>query len=141
MRDTPRLENAYRSFGNVMHVENWFKAECFAPPVMRNADAAGKVIEVTKITGKPLWYLPVVQLEYRPAERLSMNTKLDTALIYCNKWTDKISADTITDLKKMARKKNKKDWRVELIGAFESLTYQRQGRNKWVLIEIAKGYA
>lgn len=138
--DTPKLENAYRKFGNVAYVESWFKAECFAPPIMRNADGIGKVVGVTKITGKPLWYLPVVQLEYRPAERLRMNQKLDFALIYCNKLT-KISAATALELEKIARKKPKKDWRVELISAFESLTYQRQGRKKWLLVEIGKGYA
>jgi len=141
MQDTHRIENAYRSFGNVKYVDHWFKAECFAPPIMRNADEAGRVIEVTKVTGKPLWYLPVVQLEFRPAERLSMNRLLDFALIHCNKWTDKILASTALELEKIARKKPKKAWRVELVSAFESLIYQRQGRNKWVLIDIGKGYA
>lgn len=140
MIDTPKLENAYRKFSNVAHVEGWFKAKCFAP-VMRNADAAGTVVSVTKLTGKPLWYLPVVQLSYRPMERLKMSESLDFAIIYCGKSYPKISPSKAMDLELIARKKPKKDWRVELISAFESLIYQRQGRNKWVLVEVGMGYA
>lgn len=141
MNETPRLEKAYRRFGNVAFVDHWFKAECFAPPVMRNADTAGKVFEVTKLTGKPLWYLPVIQLEYRAAERLRMDQSLEFALIMCGRKYVMQEVKTARDLELIARRKPKKDWRVELISAFESLTYQRQGRNKWVLVKIGKGFA
>lgn len=140
MYETPRLENAYRKFANTMHVEHWFKAECFAPPMVRNSDGIGHVVEVTR-GRQPIWYLPIIQLEYRPMERLKMSDRLDFSLIYCGKSYPKIEPHTVMDLERIARKKPKRDWRVELISAFESLTYQRQGRNKWVLVEIGKGFA
>lgn len=140
MYETPRLENAYTKFGRTMHVEHWFKAACFAPPIMRNADEVGCIIEVTK-GRQPLWYLPIIQLEYRPAERLKMDAMLDFSLIYYGKSYPKISPRTAADLELIARKKPKRDWRVELISAFESLTYQRQGRSKWVLVKMGKGFA
>lgn len=136
MKDTERLKNAYREFGNVMHVEHWYKAPGLIGIMRPIVDSKTK-----EFNSKPKHFQRVIQLELRPAERLNMNQSLNFALIYCNKWTDKISASTASELEKIARKKPKKDWRVELIDAFESLTYQRQGRNKWVLIEIGKGYA
>ena len=141
IKDTSRLENAYAKFGNVAHVEGWFRADCFKANFIRIAEKAGSIIDVTQKKGKPLWYLPVIQLEYRPAERLKMNALLDFSLIYCGKSYPKISPQTAMYLERIARKKPKRDWRVELISAFKSLTYQRQGRNKWVLVEIGKGYA
>jgi hypothetical protein len=141
IKDTSRLENAYAKFGNVAYVEGWFQADCFKADTIRVAVKSGSIVEVTKKTGKPLWYLPVLQLEYRPLERLKMSACLDFSLIYCGKSFPKISPRTARDLELIARKRSQKDWRVELISAFESLTYQRQGRNKWVLVEVGKGYA
>jgi len=139
-RETEHLENAYRRFGNIAYVDHWFGADCFKPPVMRNADGRGKLKKV-KVAGRPFWMEPAIQLEVRRYERLSMKKRLDAFLITIDGlYPDIFPKDTRT-LEKIARKEPGKDWRIEIIDAFESLTYQRQGTNKWLLIEMGKGYA
>jgi hypothetical protein len=140
IKGTSKLENAYAKFGNVAHVEGWFQADCFKADTIRVAEKVRPIRDVTH-GRQPLWYLPVIQLEYRPAERLKMSAPLDFSLIYCGRSFPKISPRIAMDLERIARKKPRKDWRVELISAFESLTYQRQGRNRWFLVEVSKGYA
>lgn len=135
--DTPSLSAAYDKFGNVVKVEHWFKAECFMPGI-RIATGPGKSI---KINGKPDWWLPPFRVDGFKLPHLRMNTKLDACLVMRNKSYPDIFPSSAIELEKIARKKPKHNWRVELISAFESLTYQRQGRNKWVLIETGKGYA
>jgi hypothetical protein len=135
--DTSSLDNAYHKFGNVAKVDHWFKAKCFTLE-MRVATGPGKSI---KINGKPDWWQPPFRVDGFKLPHLLMSAKLDACLIMRNKSYPNINPSIALELEKIARKKPKHDWRVELISAFESLTYQRQGRNKWVLIEVGKGYA
>lgn len=142
-KETKTLENAYKKFGNVQYVDEWFGAECWKDEdgFMRPVDYSGNVKKINSIRKKPMWYRAILQLDFRPAERLNMNERLDTALIQKGKRWPNIYPETAIELERIARKSPKNDWRVELISAFESLIYQRQGIKKWVLIEIGKGYA
>jgi hypothetical protein len=146
MRNTGKIKNAYKPFGNTMHVDHWFDAECFKPPMIRIAEGQSRIIEIdSRVTksGKPTWFLPVLQREYRPIERLAMSEKIDSALITAKRTRlpKNYSPRVALEVEKLARKKPNRDWRIEIIEAFISLVYQRQGRNKWVLIEVGKGYA
>lgn len=40
-----------------------------------------------------------------------------------------------------ARQKPDADWRVVLHGPMHGETYQRQGKNRWVLVESNEGFA
>lgn len=136
MKDTAGLKNAYRQFGNVAYVDHWFKAPGLIGvmrPVVTNKQK--------DLSGKPKHWQRVIQLEYRPLERLNMNFKFDAALLMRNGRHINFDAKTAIELEKFARKKKQHDWRIEIIEAFQTLVYQRQGTKKWVLIEIGKGYA
>lgn len=136
--NTPSFKNSYDRYGNVAYVKGWYRAECFVSPAMRIAQEPGREI---KFRNKPDWFLPAIQLDFRKAERLNMNESLEYCLIMKGKFYPKIFPATALDLEKIARKSIKRDWRVEIIGVFESLTYQRQGWKKWILVEIGKGAA
>lgn len=134
--DTDRLENAYRPFGNVAFVDHWYKAPSLIGsmrPVVEN--------RTLDLCQKPKHFQRVLQMEYRPAERLRMNELLDFALVMRNGKYISTAVKTAYDLELAARKKKKHDWRVEIITAFTTYIYQRQGKKKWVLIEMGRGYA
>ncbi len=143
--ETSKLENAYIKFGDVMYVEHWFNAKAFRPPDVRIQEKSARIIDkkkaVNKKTGKPLWWIPAMQLECRRYERLDMNEKIDACIVHYGLRYPNIFPKTAMELERIARKKPNKDWRVEIIEAFEDRTYQRQGRNKWLLINTGKGYA
>ncbi len=48
---------------------------------------------------------------------------------------------TFTDAEHLAAKKPKADWRVILHGPLHGETYQRQGKECWVIIERNMGFA
>ena len=48
---------------------------------------------------------------------------------------------TLMTFENMARKDPDHDWRAELITALRDATYQRQGKNRWVLIASGPGFA
>lgn len=136
MHDTTRLENAYKRFGNTMYVDHWHKAPSLIGtirPIVPN--------RIIDINSKPKFWKRAIQLSHKKFERLSMNKKLDTALVSRNGRYLKFYPTTAKELEKFARRKNFHDWQIEIIEAFESLIYQRQGTNKWLLIECGKGYA
>jgi hypothetical protein len=146
LKETEHLTNAYYKFGDLLFIEHWWKARDFRPGLLPSSTRAAKVVNLcrstSKRTGKPLWWCPVYQLDYRPAERLSMNLRLETTLITKNGCFPKdVHPSTPHELETICRRYPKNDWRIELMGAFESLIYQRQGRNKWFLISVGKGYA
>ena len=134
--DTEHLENAYRPFGNIAFVDHWYKAPSLIGTMRPVVDNKTMVI-----CRKPKHFQRVLQLEYRPAERLRMNEVLDFALIMRNGRYITTGVKTAYDLELVARKKKKYDWRVEIITAFTTYIYQRQGRKKWLLIEMCRGYA
>jgi hypothetical protein len=139
MYDTPSLNSAYSLFGNVADVKGWFKAECFKAPMRPVPPKVPKVVK-TKLL-KPIFWEPCIKLEYRPLERLDLSKTPDLFLLTIDGEYPKDQSQPLSIIEKMARKKPSKDWRIELIETFRSYTYQRQGRNKWLLIEIGKGYA
>lgn len=147
--DTSRLNSAYYVRGNLVDIRHWYLADLFRPPKIRVADLPGRVIKPYRYrsskTGKPLWYIPALKCEYRKAERLNMQTNFDRAglsvLVTKNGSYIKNCPGTVKELERMCRKKPACDYRIDLVGAFENLVYQRQGMNKWVLISAGKGYA
>lgn len=54
------------------------------------------------------------------------------------KWED---APTLMKFENMARKDPDNDWRFHLVLPLREATYQRQGKNHWVLIEKGLGFA
>lgn len=139
MYDTPSIENAYSLFGNVADVKGWFKATCFQAPMRAVPPKAPRVIRAK--AAKPIFGEACIKLEYRPLERLDMGSQPDLFLLTINDKFPKEYPNNLSTIEKMARKEPHKDWRIELIETFSSYTYQRQGRNKWLLIEIGKGWA
>lgn len=128
-----------------MYVNGWFGAKIFKSPTLRIATGPAKLKQNNKgfdrKSGKPLFWLPCIQLEYKPLERLRMDCNIDCCLVMRDSSFPEIYPKQAIELERIARKNPKKDWRIEIISAFESLTYQRQGLNKWLLIEVGKGYA
>ena len=53
-------------------------------------------------------------------------------------WTD---YPTLMKFENMARKDPNHDWRAECDLPLRSATYQRQGKNEWVLVASGKGFA
>ena len=53
-------------------------------------------------------------------------------------WTDN---RTLMFIELQARKEPNHDWRFAFRGPLRDATYQRQGRNEWVLVESGDGYA
>lgn len=141
-KDTSKLENAYSKFGNIAHVKHWYKADCFTAPMLKNADNKG-VLKKFGPPVKPFFWLPVVKVPFRPMERLDMGKGFNYpyGFALCNGKPIEAPCKTVMDVERIARKMIKKDWQIWFISAFQDLTYQRQGRNKWVLVEIGKGYA
>lgn len=138
MKDTPSLYNAYKRFGNTMYLNRWFNNHALIGimrPVVDN-----KTINISR---KPKHWKNAVQLEYRPAERLKMGKRFaDMAIVSRNgRYLKNFDPKSPIELEKFARKKIKHDWQVEIIGAWETLIYQRQGWKKWLLIAIGNGYA
>ena len=48
---------------------------------------------------------------------------------------------TVRKFELMARKKPRGDWRIVLNGPLSGHTYQRQGKNNWVLVKKNMGFA
>lgn len=48
---------------------------------------------------------------------------------------------TVQKAENLARKSPKSDWRIVLDGPLHGETYQRQGRNLWVLVSRNQGFA
>ena len=48
---------------------------------------------------------------------------------------------TVQKAENLARKRKKGDWRIVLDGPMHGETYQRQGRNRWVLVKSNNGFA
>ena len=48
---------------------------------------------------------------------------------------------TVRKFELMARKKPRGDWRIVLDGPLSGHTYQRQGKNNWVLVKKNMGFA
>lgn len=143
-KDTSRFDNMYNQMGNVMYVNHWFGAKILKPESIKTTLAPAKVKKNNigfNRRGKPMFWLPCLQLEDRRSERLRMDYKIDCCIVMKGKRHPEIYPQEVIELEIIARKDPKKDWRIEIISAFESLTYQRQGLNKWLLIEIGKGYA
>jgi hypothetical protein len=123
---------AYDLFGNVAYVDHWFGAECFKP-VMRVANMPGRSV---KINGSPKWWKLPYRVDGFKSPPLSMNEALTDALVKKNGRYQKIYPPTVLDLERIARKHPGNDWQIELIQPNFWLTYQRQGRKKWVLIAV-----
>jgi hypothetical protein len=145
-KDTNSLENVYTLFGNVAYVEHWFgrmqSAGYNYNPLRKCDEAATRLRHIKSLKGQPAWFRRAHKLEYKPFNRLDLNKKFeDSCLITCGKTYSPINFTSYRQIEMAARKNKKKDWQIEIIHAFESFVYQRQGRNKWVLIEIGKGFA
>lgn len=54
--------------------------------------------------------------------------------------TDKDSP-TVQQAENMARKDPNHDWRIRFYGPLSGQTYQRHGRNEWVLVDTDRGFA
>lgn len=150
MKETASFTNSYKKFGNAMYVDHWHNAirdaynEVNGTGPLKNSDSLGKTIKLSDRRtkkGKPMYWLPAIQLEFRKLERLSINCTSDFFLFSVNGRFPKEDFTTVKQCERFARKRINKDYRIEIIEAYESLTYQRQGTNKWLLIEIGKGYA
>lgn len=50
-------------------------------------------------------------------------------------------AKTVADIEKLARKEPDADWRIVKYGPMHGETYQRQGKNMWVMVESNDGFA
>lgn len=48
---------------------------------------------------------------------------------------------TVRTVERWARAYPKADWRIVLHGPLNGATYQRQGRNRWVMVESNEGFA
>ena len=84
--------------------------------------------------------------------RLKMNRKIGVGFgiagVTCNGkeiWSEGPEQDwpdlpTVMKFENAARKK-RGDWRIVMHGPLHGETYQRQGRNNWVLVEKNKGFA
>ena len=147
--DIPGLKNAYFLRGNIADVRHWHGAECFKPAPIRKINPPAKQVNMNRRkhrkTGRCLWYRPVIQCEYRKAERIDMAINFEKegifTLVSKNGRYIKNDPATMKELEHIARKQKENNWTIEIIGAFEELVYQRQGMNKWLLVGIGKGYA
>jgi hypothetical protein len=52
-----------------------------------------------------------------------------------------IAPKTVADIEKWAKESPDRDWRIVLNGPLHGETYQRQGVNKWVMVESNDGFA
>lgn len=48
---------------------------------------------------------------------------------------------TLMRFENMARKDPDHDWRAHLLLPLREAVYQRQGKNKWVLVKVGQGFA
>ena len=62
---------------------------------------------------------------------------------YFSEYSDKEydEAKTISYIERMAKLEPECDWRANLNLPLRSAVYQRQGKSKWVLVEIGQGFA
>lgn len=150
-KGTERLDDLYNKHGDVMHVEHWYgnigkvyaELEGYEYNIIRKVNSVAKEIHINKLWKRPNWYLPALRILKRKYHRLSMEENITSALITCSnhRFPNNFHPQTVHDVELYAREYSNRDWRIELIEAFESALYQRQGRNKWVLVELGKGFA
>jgi len=50
-------------------------------------------------------------------------------------------AKRLSYFERIASKDAKADWRAEIVMGLRDATYQRQGKNRWVLVKSGMGYA
>ena len=85
---------------------------------------------------------------YRPAT-LSLRARLavgfGSVIVKCDDaivWADDDEHVRLARFERMARAlPDTADWRVRFHGPLSDVTYQRQGRNNWVLIKTGLGFA
>lgn len=73
-----------------------------------------------------------------------MSTGFGMVRVSCGKktiWQGEDEKITAMRFENMARKFTSKDWRIFFLGPMSEAEYQRQGRNKWVLIRKGLGFA
>lgn len=86
-----------------------------------------------------------------PTDTLKMNTRMsngfggwtilkDGKLVY-SEMKDYDEAPTLQKFENMARREPESEWVAELYLPLRGATYQRHGRNMWVLVETNMGFA
>ena len=56
-------------------------------------------------------------------------------------WSGDDEKATLMRFENLARKAPDHDWRILFVSAMSDRTYQRQGKNCWVLVEKGQGFA
>lgn len=141
IKGTETLDNAYKKFGDIAYVDHWYKkmpGEIYNKnPLRRSEEKKPKVLPIFK---RPLWYRRAVKTINRKDRYLNIFEKQEHFLVTRNEAFGKYSyLRTTHEVELRARKNKDNDWRIEIMDFSENLIYQRQGKNKWLLIEIAKG--
>lgn len=147
--DTKSLENAYQKFGDVMYVSHWFREMQEVPwynynPLRKIGAPKFKLRHIQWIYGRPTWYRRTVNV-LRKDKRLDLSTKkpsdfMATIMVTVN-GRFIVEKSSYKEIERYCVRHASKDCRIEIISAFEALTYQRQGRKKWMLIKVGKGFA
>jgi hypothetical protein len=71
----------------------------------------------------------------------SLAAPIISAVMLCAVASLPFSSQTLRAAEARARKAPRHDWRIVLDGPLHGETYQRQGKNRWVLVEKNEGFA